>query len=196
MNDKDNIVYDNIFGNKLIVSTSKLFDTYYQDSVILIFKHDDQGAKGIILNHITAEISIEYFYHLGEKWSNKEHPFIVSGGLIQSENGFVIYLSEEKQPQWPSIHIHENLYLCSSKSILRSIANNTGPSIYTMALGHTIWPAEKLEEEIKNDLWLIVPIDENIIFTRDANIMLQRAYQKLNILQPHNYISTHYEDVV
>jgi putative transcriptional regulator len=65
---------------------------------------------------------------------------------------------------------------------LEAMASHNGaPSKSLLALGYAGWGAGQLEEEIKQNVWLTVDADEELIFGRDYSRKWSQALAKLGV---------------
>jgi len=151
-------------SNHLLVSVPQVEDPHFERSVVLICRHDEDGAMGIIINHPTpatvydlletVEIEpTEEFY--------QDDP-ILYGGPIESKTGFVIH-----QPAGPwrsTLHISPILGLTTSKDILEAIAMGAGPERILVSTGCAGWEPGQLEEEMYANDWLVGKATTELLF--------------------------------
>ena len=63
------------------------------------------------------------------------------------------------------MEITPQITLTTSRDILKSIADGSGPLDHLIALGYAGWSAGQLEEELAQNSWLTLPADADIIFS-------------------------------
>ena len=61
------------------------------------------------------------------------------------------------------------------------MASNAPPVKCRLALGYSGWGPKQLEAELKQNVWLVVDADDEIIFDTDFEGKWERAMQKLGI---------------
>jgi putative transcriptional regulator len=71
--------------------------------------------------------------------------------------------------------------LTTSKDILEATARSEGPEQIIVSLGYAGWAAGQLEEEIKQNAWLTVPADPEVIFALPPAKRLNAALRILGI---------------
>ena len=150
-------------SQQLIVSTPKVDDELFQHSVVLLFQHNEAGAFGLIINkpteHQLGEVLIDL--KLNADCSGSKEP-IYQGGPLGVDRGFILHSSGMR---WPStVKVTEQVFLTTANDILEDIAKDLGPTEYMVALGYSSWGPGQLEEELKDNAWLVVPPNRKLIF--------------------------------
>jgi putative transcriptional regulator len=65
--------------------------------------------------------------------------------------------------------------------ILKAIADNKGPGDFIVCLGCAGWEPDQLTNELKENSWLIVEGDSEILFTAESDTRLDAAARKLGV---------------
>ena len=150
--------------NHFLLAMPNTEDPVFQNSVIYICEHTENGAMGIMVNkpsgielaRLLEQVSIK------PDLSSAAHAPVYLGGPVQTDRGFVLH---EYSGEWQStLRISDEISLTSSRDILTAIAQGNGPGKFLVTLGYTSWGAGQLEEEIVANGWLIVPAQKSIIF--------------------------------
>ena len=180
MND---IKSSNYLENHFLVAMPQMKDSYFANTVTYLWKHNEDGALGIVINKPLKASVVDIFDELQIECSIDEGPFregpVLAGGPVERDKGFIIH---DAGKNWESsISVTEDISICTSKSILEDIANGNGPENYLIALGCAGWEAGQLEYEISANTWLTVPADPSLIFSGDYANMSQRAASILGI---------------
>ena len=81
------------------------------------------------------------------------------------------------------------IHVTTSRDILAAIARGEGPSQAVMALGYAGWGAGQLEEEIRSNAWLNVPVDPAILFDTPYEDRWRAAMKLLGV--DSSRLSTH-----
>jgi len=126
---------DSLTGQLLIASPS-IGDPRFAHAVILMIKHDKEGAFGIIINRPFAERSIASLLEgSGEDVSGVEGTLrVFAGGPVQPELGFVVHSAEYRRDD--TIEVDEHVAVTASRQILRDIGHHRGPAKTLFALGY------------------------------------------------------------
>jgi len=163
-------------AGQLLIASPTIQDPHFDHVVILVVRHDEGGAMGIVINMPTKETPIANILEmLGEKGTNVTGKVrIFAGGPVQPEIGFVIHSSEYRGPG--TITVNEHVLMTSSSQILRDMSNNKGPSKSLVAFGYAGWAAGQLEDELRRRVWFTAPGDPNLIFDEDREKLWDSAY--------------------
>ena len=150
--------------NQFLIAMPNLLDPNFYQTVTYICAHNDEGAMGIVINRpLECELG-EILAQMKLKPQNKtiRQAPVYHGGPVHTDRGFVLH---EPDSQWDSsININDVLGVTTSLDILHAIAESAGPKNFMIALGYAGWAAGQLENEIKDNAWLNVSADLDIIF--------------------------------
>ena len=169
--------------NQFLIAMPKLEDPYFSNTVTYLWKHNAQGALGIVINKpllaripdIFDELDIEC--RVDDAAIFNQH--VLSGGPVERDKGFIIHNAGDR---WDSsIEVNDEVAICTSKTILQAIAEGDGPGKYQVALGCAGWEAGQLEREISENAWLTTPASTDILFSQDYEAMAQAAASTLGI---------------
>lgn len=141
-----------------------LHDDNFSGTVVYICEHNVDGAMGLIINQQLDIPAKAVFDRLKLKCSShKGDELIFDGGPVQQDRGFILHSTSDQQ--WEStIHIGGDISLSTSKDILGDIASGTGPKDALITLGYSSWGGGQLEEELKENSWLVIPADSTVLF--------------------------------
>lgn len=169
--------------NQFLIAMPQMEDSYFANTVTYLWKHNEDGALGIVINKPLEACVADIFDELEIECSIEEGPFreeaVLAGGPVERDKGFIIH--DAGQNWESSISVSEEISICTSKSILEDIASGNGPNNYLIALGCAGWEAGQLENEIIKNAWLTVPADPALIFSNDYENMTQRAASLLGV---------------
>ena len=169
-------------GN-IICALPQLKDIFFSRSIIYITHHNKDGAVGIVLNYKIMDIKgAELFKKLDIKVvSNKvkmAFPFHIGGPLNQN-NGFILHSNDYKSEF--TLKVTNNVKLTCSTEIISDIARNRGPEKFFISLGYSGWGPGQLEDEIKNNSWININEELDLLFDTDSEKKWSRAIQKTGI---------------
>lgn len=149
-----------------LIAMPHLIDDYFQQSVIYMCEHHEQGSMGIVLTQQTdlsvAELMAKMNFMMAE---NRTYPkdVVLAGGPVSVENGFILHKTTKHSFQH-SYKITDNIQLTTSADIVQSFGTMQQPEKFIVALGCASWTPGQLEREIAENSWLVVPADEHILF--------------------------------
>ncbi len=164
-----------------LIAMPNMADPYFSRSLTYICEHNDQGALGIVVNR-PIDMTLRALFDRLELTLSPQGPGsepVYFGGPVQTERGFVLH-----QPigQWQStLSIKNQVGLTTSKDILEAVGNGAGPARILVTLGYSGWAPGQLEHEIKQNAWLTVEAQGEIIFDTPAEQRLPEAMRLLGI---------------
>lgn len=169
--------------NQFLIAMPQMEDSYFANTVTYLWKHNNDGALGIVINKPLNASVADIFDELEIEFSIKQGAFreeaVLAGGPVERDKGFIIH---DAPKNWESsISVTEEISICTSKSILEDIASGNGPENYLIALGCAGWEAGQLGREIITNTWLTVPADPALIFSGDYENKPQRAASLLGV---------------
>lgn len=155
-------VIDTLTGSFLI-STPRMPDPRFEQQVIYICAHNEEGAMGVAINKPNELFTIpEVLRGARLPIPDIDFPPVYIGGPVELESAFILFTSEYRSEH--QLDITPNISLSRETRVLEDIANLIGPKKYLFILGYAGWGPGQLEAELLADGWLAVPADEDIIF--------------------------------
>ena len=162
-------------AGQLLVATPTIGDPRFQHTVVLMVRHDKDGAFGIIINRPIGERSMKSLLAaVGAETDGVEGDIqVFAGGPVQPERGFVLHTTDYKQKA--TISIGDDLALTASREILSDIGHHKGPKKSLVAFGYAGWGAGQLDGEMGRHDWFIAPADPKLIFDEDRGRVWEEA---------------------
>ena len=155
-------IVDALTGSFLI-STPQMPDPRFEEQVILICAHSEEGAMGVAVNKPNPYFSLEEILRSANlNVPDTELPPVYVGGPVELESAFLLYRSDYRVEH--QLEINEGLALSRESKILEDISRGSGPASYLFLLGYAGWGPGQLEAELLADGWLSLPASESIIF--------------------------------
>jgi putative transcriptional regulator len=160
---------------QLLVASPGMGDPRFYHTVILVVRHDRNGALGIVINRPVEDRSVASLLEaLGEKDTGVAGSVrIFAGGPVQPEVGFVLHSPEYRRPE--TLDIDGRVAMTSSLQILRDIGNRQGPNKSLVAFGYAGWKPDQLEGELRQHAWVTAEDDEKLIFDEDRDKLWEEA---------------------
>ena len=160
---------------QLLIAAPTIGDPRFAHTVILMVKHDKDGALGIVINRPVGEQSIASLLEApGEDVSGIEGNLrVFAGGPVQPELGFVVHSAEYRRDE--TIDVDERVAMTASRQILRDIGHHRGPEKSLFALGYAGWGPGQLEGEIARHDWFTTPEEPKLIFDDDRENLWEDA---------------------
>lgn len=167
------------FVGQLLVAMPHAEDQRFGRTVIYLCAHSAEGAMGLVLNRVMHELTFDELLsqlHI-PKGPLCPHVVVHAGGPVESSRGFVLHTSDYLHAN--STLVADDIALTTTVDILRVIADGEGPKHLLLALGYAGWGAGQLENELRDNAWLVVPPDLTTIFEGDLDTKWEQAIHKL-----------------
>ncbi len=166
---------------QFLLAMPGLADPNFAKTVTCICEHTKDGAVGISVNRLGAVIfGKDLFEGLNIEYSQDAAaiPIYIGGPVHMGE----IFILHGPPLDWRgSYQITPSLAMSRSTDIIEAIAIDQGPRSFLMTLGCAGWGPGQLESEIMENVWLISPIAEEIIFDTPVEMRWETAVNKLGI---------------
>lgn len=166
---------------KFLVAMPGMQDPRFEDTILYVCGHDSTGAMGLVVNKVIESISYRGLLDQLDIEVEGQVPNIPIhfGGPVEMGRGFVLHSSDYVHDS--SVKISDDVTLTATIDILKDIANNKGPKYSLLALGYTGWSPGQLENEMKENGWLEIPGDVDILFKTNLDMKRSKALIKLGI---------------
>jgi len=172
-------------SNQFLIAMPHLNDPWFNHTVTYLWRHNDEGALGIVVNKPSKLLLSKLFAELKIDCSNRigdidfHNQYVMTGGPVEESKGFILHSSEK---EWEyTIPITTELSISMSKDILVDIAKGDGPEQYLVALGCAGWDAGQLDEEITNNVWLTVPATPELVFSSEYETKAEACAATLGV---------------
>lgn len=152
---------------RILIAEPFLPGSYFNRSIIFLVAHSEKGAVGFILNK-----KIEYPINevLGDFPNFEAEVYI--GGPVSTDTIYFIHSLGDLIPG--SIHVKDNMYWGGDFEELKGKIKEGAvkPDQIRFFLGYSGWDEGQLEEEIKENSWLVSEIEE-------ATVMVKRTPESM-----------------
>src|SRR5262245_28655997 len=163
-------------AGQFLVATPSMEDQRFARTVILIARHNKDGAFGLIINRPAAERPLSQLLEaLGEKGAPVNGSArLFAGGPVQPELGFVVHSPDYMGPQ--TLEVDGRVSVTMSLDILKDIGAGKGPQKSLIMFGYAGWGPGQLEGEIARRSWTTVSADRKLIFDEDRSKLWDIVY--------------------
>ncbi len=174
---------------QMLIAMPSMHDERFARSLIYVCAHSTEGAMGIIVNHLAANVTFpDLLVQLEvipaadriQLHTRAETVTVLKGGPVETGRGFVLH-SADFFIENSTLPIDEGICLTATLDILKAIARGNGPVSAILALGYSGWAPGQLEIEIQENGWLHCPADPELIFGADTEGKYQKAMKKLGV---------------
>lgn len=163
-----------------LIAMPGMVDPNFNGTLTYICDHSSQGALGVVINRpIELDLST-LFEQIGLSLPERLHNNVVYfGGPVQTERGFVLHTPPHAFSS--TLTVNDAVSLTTSKDVLEAVSQDSGPEKFMVSLGYAGWGAGQLEDEIKQNAWLSVEADPQVIFDLAPEERLPAAMKLLGI---------------
>jgi putative transcriptional regulator len=163
---------------QLLIASPTMGDPRFLQTVILMVRHDRNGALGIVINRPIGDRPLARLLEaLGENDPGVAGTVrIFAGGPVQPDIGFVLHSTDYHRSDTLDIDAH--VAMTSSREILRDIGNQRGPNKSLIAFGYAGWAPGQLEGELAHGFWYTTPQDANLVFDDDRDDVWDHAMKR------------------
>lgn len=178
---------------KMLIAKPSMADRRFAHAVILIVRHDAEGAYGLVVNRPlgsveltdktadkTVDKTVDTRDEADESVPPAEGRFIempaFAGGPVAQSRAFVIHSTDYRLDT--TIPVARGLAVTADPRILADIVADEGPEQLLYLVGYTSWAAGQLEDEMRREDWYTTPADADIVFgPEDAETKWENALE-------------------
>ena len=170
-----------------LLSMPQLLDPNFNRTVVLLCKHSEDGAFGLVVNRplVTAgPVVVEVHAPsdaAGQQTAVSEHELQVwVGGPVEPQSSWILdgHDSDVADEQ-RGVRVAEGLYLSTSPDLLHRLLGPTPPPRTRLIVGYSGWGPGQLEKELEASAWLISDVDRDVLFATPADRMWETAIRRL-----------------
>lgn len=168
------------FTGQLLLALPSMDDPRFEQAVIVMVSHDEDGAMGIGIGKKLRGMTVgDIMDQLNIAHEEALDMPVYLGGPVEPTRGFVLHSMD-----WAgsgAVQVSDRWMLSSSHDILRAIAEGRGPSRWLVALGYAGWGAGQLEDEMVDHGWHVTAVSDELLFDTPAERRWKRAYSDAGV---------------
>ena len=162
-------------AGQLLIAAPTIGDPRFAHTVVLMVRHDKEGALGIVINRPVGERSIAA---LLEATGHDDAGVagivrVFAGGPVQPELGFVLHSAEYRRAE--TVDVDGRVAMTASRQVLLDIGHSQGPEKSLFALGYAGWGPGQLEGELARHNWFTTPEEPKLVFDDDRDNLWEDA---------------------
>ena len=174
---------------QMLIAMPSMRDERFSRSLIYVCAHSSEGAMGIIVNQLAANVTFPDLLvqldvipaaDLIQLPQRAGAVKVLKGGPVETGRGFVLHTADFFIEN-STLPIDEGICLTATLDILKAIARGDGPVSAVLALGYAGWAPGQLENEIQENGWLHCSADSELIFGGDNEAKYGKALRKLGV---------------
>jgi len=164
---------------KLLLSMPQLVDPNFSRTVVLLCKHSEDGAFGLIVNRplvTTGRVVI----NLEPPVSTDRELQVWVGGPMEPQRTWILVGGEREADDAASgMRITDALSLSTSPGLLRRLLEPNPPVRTRLIVGYSGWGPGQLEAELQASAWLLSDVEGELIFGTPPERMWEAAIRRL-----------------
>jgi putative transcriptional regulator len=162
-------------AGQLLIAAPAIGDPRFAHTVILMIRHDNEGALGIVINRPVGERSIAALLEAtGHDDADVTRIVrVFAGGPVQPELGFVVHSAEYRRAE--TVDVDGRVAMTASRQVLLDIGHNQGPEKSLFALGYAGWGPGQLDGELARHDWFTTPEEPKLLFDDDRDHLWEDA---------------------
>jgi putative transcriptional regulator len=162
-----------------LLSMPQMLDPNFARTVVLLCKHSDKGAFGLVVNRplvTTGRVVV----NLDPPVSTERELQVWVGGPVEPERSWILVAEDPRQPEeLRDVRIADGLYLSTDPELLRRLLEPSPPPNARLIVGYSGWAPGQLEEELESSSWLMSDVDPDVIFNTSPDKMWETAIRRL-----------------
>ena len=162
-------------AGQLLIAPPEMLDPRFDRAVVLVVRHDGDGALGIVINMPVGEQPLAALLAaIGEPAIDTDVSVpVFRGGPVQPEVVLVLHSAEYRCPG--TLAVDGRVALTATPQILRDMAAKVGPQKSLFAFGYAGWGAGQLDNEMAHNVWFTAPSDPKLVFDADRDKVWELA---------------------
>lgn len=140
-----------------LVASADLSDPNFFRTVVLIFRHNEEGAAGLVLNRRTNASVRQLWEQIGESPCKSRAPLHL-GGPVEGPL-MAIHALEQLQ----ELEIVPGVFLSNGREMLERLVDDDDART-RFFVGYAGWGDGQLERELGEGSWLVAPATAELVF--------------------------------
>jgi putative transcriptional regulator len=160
---------------KILISEPFLPDTFFNRTIVYLADHTSEGSVGFILNK-KLDIKVCDAISGFDEWEE----YLSMGGPVAPDTLHYLHNQGDTIPK--SVWVDENIFWGGDIDFIRDLIK-TGritKSQIRFFLGYSGWSAGQLERELKENSWVIVKVNNDIVLSSQIDNTWKRVLRSMN----------------
>ena len=169
----------NSLAPAFLLSMPQLTDPNFNRTVVLLCKHSEEGAFGLVVNRPLVT-SGRVIVNLEPVVSTDRELQVWIGGPVEPQRSWMLVGDgPDEAEEAAGVRIADRLYLSTSPNLLRRLLDPDPPLRTRLVVGYSGWGPGQLEAELEASAWLLSDVDCNLIFNTPPDRMWEAAIRRL-----------------
>ncbi len=154
----------NSLEGHLLVAARGLRDSNFHRSVVILVKHTDQGALGLVLNRPSGTKIAQVWSQVSTAECHVDQQ-LYTGGPIQGP-----LMALHSTAAWSELEVVAGVYFTAAREMLEQLVASGEPAAQAQArffVGYSGWGPGQLEAELDAGAWLTIAAAGRTVFEPD-----------------------------
>ena len=165
-----------------LLSMPQMADPNFARTVVLLCRHNDQGAFGLVVNRPLVTTG-RVIVNLDPPVETERELELWIGGPVEPQSSWMLVGDDGEDDDTlmgrRGMHIIEGLYLSTSPQRLSRLLEPNPPPRTRLIIGYSGWGPGQLEAELEASAWLLSDVSRDLIFSTPAEQMWEAAIRRL-----------------
>jgi putative transcriptional regulator len=169
-------------AGKMLIAMPGMGDLRFEQSVVFLCAHSDEGAMGLIINKPAKDVVLgDVLGQLDIDVAQKVKDARVHiGGPVETARGFVLH-SRDFQSALQTLNVDDDFAMTGTLDVLEAMGKDAGPMRSQLMLGYAGWGAGQLENEIRQNGWLMCEASTELVFETDDDAKWSQALDSIGV---------------
>jgi putative transcriptional regulator len=162
----------------LLLAMPQMLDPNFARSVVLLCKHESEGAMGLVVNRRT-QTRVSSVIELEPPLQHDNGLEIWVGGPVEPQRGWLLLGYQPAGAE--ALAVADGIYVSGSADLLRETLEGDSHRASRFLLGYAGWGSGQLEAELAASAWLTAEVSKALIFDTAPEAMWEAAIRSLGI---------------
>ena len=177
----DKPVEDQHLQPGLLVASPQLKDPFFAKTVVLLCRHEEDGAMGLVINRSTNMEMGSVLKDLSVDPARYADKSVMWGGPVEPGRGTLVFRGGMVQTA-DALELSERISVSGSLEVLEQLIDvREGNDDWFLSLGYAGWGPGQLDREIQEGSWIVLPLDHHTIFEQPVDERYDRCIATLGV---------------
>lgn len=163
-----------------IAAMPQLDDPNFRRTVVLLLRHDEEGALGLVINR-PVPLSVGELCRSQEiAYQGPDELPVFGGGPVQGESHLLVLHGDtplHPEGSEDEVEIAPGVFLVTAREGLETLARRGSPRLRCF-LGYSGWGAGQLERELAEGTWVPLDASDEFVFASDPERVWEQALRR------------------
>ncbi|MEN6631339.1 MAG: YqgE/AlgH family protein [Candidatus Polarisedimenticolia bacterium] len=153
-----------------VAAMPQLGDPNFRRAVVLLLRHSEEGAFGLVVNRRGPMSMDELCRREGFEYNGPPEGTLMIGGPVQVDGSLVVLHGEKVDEDEPrgDLRVAPGIYVVTDRARFAALAQSGARRLRCFA-GYSGWGPGQIERELEEGAWAALPADPAFIFDVDPD---------------------------